>query len=125
MITNKNIYLIFIRNDISTNFRVKKGAVDYNISFYIVGDDNNEEPPEKDDVRSRIVSSAGSQPGEEPNETKEDDQQGEHENTEEEAIDEDDPASNDYDADIPITNIGVTNSSNTQSIASNLQGIAT
>ena len=56
---------------------------------------------------------------------KEDDQEGEHGNTEEEAIDEDDPASNDYDADIPITNIGVTNSSNTQSIASNLQGIAT
>ena len=56
-------------------------------------------------------------------------EQGEHQdnqNGKEPAMHEDDEGdiSDDYDADIPITNLGVT-ASNSQSVASNLQGVAT
>ena len=91
----------------------------------LLGYDDNHIGNDQDRVPSRKGSGNGSK-GRNEEVLKE---QGEHQNNQtgnEPAMDEDDEGdiSDDYDADIPITNLGAT-VSNSQSIASNLQVVAT
>lgn len=93
--------------------------------FYLLGYDDNHIRNDQDRVSSRKGSVNGSK-GLNEEVLKE---QGEHQNNQtdnEPMMDEDDEGdiSDDYDADIPITNLGVT-TSGSQSVASNLQVVAT
>ena len=95
---------------------------EHNVHFSLFISDEANEQQDKEDQNvnvSRAGSSIHSKRLEEDGEGGE----GGEEDANEEANEEEENSSNNYDTDVPITNLGV--ASNTQSIASSLQGIAT
>ena len=93
--------------------------------FKVVGDNRNDDREKISGIVSRSASSAGSKRIDVKEEVNDGVQEEDNNGIDQGADNGDDHVSNDYDTDVPITNLGVNNSSNTQSIASNLQGIAT
>ena len=92
--------------------------------FFFSSEDENDEK-ETENEKMNISRGGSSIRSKRLNDVEEDADDGEQDTKDDESNKEEENISNDYDTDVPITNLGVNNSSNTQSIASNLQGIAT
>ena len=93
--------------------------------FKVVGENRNDDREKISVIVSRSASSTGSKRIDVKEEANDGIQEDDNNGIDQGIENGDDNVSNDYDTDVPITNLGVNNSSNTQSIASNLQGIAT
>ena len=93
------------------------------IHFFSTEKESDKQETEEENIN--ISRSGSSIRSKRLNDAEEDADDGEQDTKDDESKQEGENISNDYDTDVPITNLGVNNSSNTQSIASNLQGIAT
>ena len=95
------------------------------IVFFVV-DENDKQETTEENLNNSTGGRSNESQGHDSNHTnngyEQDENQSDKEPEEEKG---EENVSNDYDTDIPITNLGVNNPSNTQSISSNLQGIAT
>ena len=89
--------------------------------YYVPVDENDKQETTEEGMNNSTDESQTHDPSNTNNEYEEDEDQSDKEQEEEKG---EEIVSNDYDTDTPITNLGVNNPSNTQSISSNLQGIA-
>ena len=95
------------------------------MKHFFLSTDKENDKQETDEETMNISRSGSSIRSKRLNDAEEDADNGEQDTKDDESKQEGENISNDYDTDVPITNLGVNKSSNTQSIASNLQGIAT
>lgn len=94
--------------------------------MFYVADENDKQETTEENVNNSPGGSRNESQGHDPNNTNKEYEQDKNQSDEEQEEErEEEIVSNDYDTDIPITNLGVNNPSNTQSISSSLQGIAT